>query len=220
MPLTLDHIFIFCEPHQAALPESIGLTPGSPNRHAGQGTANTRYFFENAYLELIWIENAAEAQSEITRPTGLWERSRWQNTGASPIGLAFRQDNPNESPPFETWPYRPVYLPAGMEIPIAANSTRLNEPLIFIVPGAIAPINYPADRGQPTKHKAGFRRLSRVEVDVHTPSDFSTVLNYIAEDPMIAIRKSAAPHATLEFDGAANGRGHSIAPDLPIILRG
>jgi hypothetical protein len=33
------------------------LTEGTPNIHPGQGTANRRFFFRNAMLELLWVND-------------------------------------------------------------------------------------------------------------------------------------------------------------------
>ena len=74
MHLSIDHIFIWTSkgaPEAEHLKE-FGLEEGSPNRHPGQGTACRRFFFHNAMLELLWIENETEVQSEAIRPTRLW----------------------------------------------------------------------------------------------------------------------------------------------------
>ncbi len=75
MPFELDHLLI-CTDEGAPAAEllvQVGLTEGSGNVHPGQGTANRRFFFHNLMLELLWVQDAAEAQSEVTRPTHLWE---------------------------------------------------------------------------------------------------------------------------------------------------
>ena len=51
---------------------------------------NACAFFDNAYLELLWRHDDDELQSDVVRPLGLWERVRWEDTGASPFGIAFR----------------------------------------------------------------------------------------------------------------------------------
>jgi glyoxalase-like protein len=66
MTYALDHVFVCCA---EGAPEAerlvrLGLTEGSPNTHPGQGTASRRFFFENAYLELIWVTDPREAQGE------------------------------------------------------------------------------------------------------------------------------------------------------------
>jgi hypothetical protein len=69
----IDHVLIFTS---VGAPEAepliaFGLTEGSRNRHPGQDTANLRFFFDNAMLELLWVESRDEAQSEgISRIVG------------------------------------------------------------------------------------------------------------------------------------------------------
>jgi Glyoxalase-like domain len=82
----LDHAFIACA---AGAPEAdallrLGFVEGSSNTHPGQGTANRRFFFDNFMLELLWISDPAEAQSERTRRTRLWERCEQRDVGANP----------------------------------------------------------------------------------------------------------------------------------------
>ena len=67
--MELDHVFVMCDvgaPEAAAL-HALGLREGSPNTHPGQGTACRRFFFGNAYLELVWVTDAAEAQAPARR---------------------------------------------------------------------------------------------------------------------------------------------------------
>jgi hypothetical protein len=107
MSFELDHLFIFCAegaPEGDALVR-LGLAEGAGNVHPGQGTANRRFFFRNAYLELLWVSDPAEARSPRSLPTRLYER--WEKRGrlASPFGLVFRPaaGTPPEPPPFATW---------------------------------------------------------------------------------------------------------------------
>ncbi len=65
MPFELDHFFICTDvgaPAAAAL-MALGFVEGAPNTHPGQGTANRRFFFDNAMLELLWVHDEAEAGS-------------------------------------------------------------------------------------------------------------------------------------------------------------
>lgn len=52
---------------------AFGLTEGTSNSHPEQGTANRRFFFPNAMLELLWVHDEHEAQSPLVAPTRLWE---------------------------------------------------------------------------------------------------------------------------------------------------
>jgi hypothetical protein len=56
----LDHIYCLCPAEAEVAARAlarIGLTEGSRNSHPGQGTACRRFFFENAYLELLWVSD-------------------------------------------------------------------------------------------------------------------------------------------------------------------
>lgn len=49
----IDHLFVCCAPGapEADTLVGLGFHEGSGNTHPGQGTANRRFFFRNAYLE-------------------------------------------------------------------------------------------------------------------------------------------------------------------------
>jgi glyoxalase-like protein len=75
---------------EAAVLLSLGLVEGSPNTHPGQGTACRRFFFANAYLELVFVVDEAEARAEPARATRLFERWSRRRKGASPFGIVLR----------------------------------------------------------------------------------------------------------------------------------
>jgi len=76
MAFEFDHLFIFTEVGAVIAEQliSFGLTEGSSNIHPGQGTANRRFFFHNAMLELLWVTNEAEAISPPIRRAHLQDR--------------------------------------------------------------------------------------------------------------------------------------------------
>ena len=153
MNLDLDHVFILCAagaPEARALTD-LGLIEGSSNRHPGQGTACRRFFFDSWYLELLWVEDAQEAQREPARRVGLWERWTGRASGGCPFGVILRPgpgapDSP--PPPFPAWSYQPVYFPAGLSIDVSSDASP-TEPLFFWLPFQ----RNPARLGlEPTKH--------------------------------------------------------------------
>ncbi len=84
---------------------------GLSNQHPGQGTANRRFAFANAMIELLWVSDAREAQSQSTSRTLLWERWSGRENNASPFGICLRPlDSQDTGPPFPAWEYRPAYL--------------------------------------------------------------------------------------------------------------
>ena len=133
----LDHVIFFCD---AGAPEADsllgrGLHEGPRNTHPGQGTVNRRFFFPNAYLEFLWVEQAAEAQSDAVRPTRLWERWSRRAEGDCPFGLVFRPGKRGAPGPISSWTYRPQYFPQGYAIEVALDIPA-NEPLLFYLPFA------------------------------------------------------------------------------------
>ncbi len=113
MRIELDHLFVCTAPGapEAEKLVQFRLHEGPPSQHAGQGTANRRFAFANAMIELLWVSDAREAQSQSTRRTLLWERWSGREDNASPFGICLRPvDSQDTGPPFPAWEYRPAYL--------------------------------------------------------------------------------------------------------------
>ena len=113
MQIELDHLFV-CTSVGAPEAERLvqfGLHEGPPNQHPGQGTACRRFSFANAMIELFWVSDAREAQSESTRRTLLWERWSGRQSDASPFGICVRPVRAQDAgSPFLAWEYRPAYF--------------------------------------------------------------------------------------------------------------
>lgn len=219
MPFALDHVFVFASvgAPEASRLLSLGLVEGSRNVHRGQGTANRRFFFQNAMLELIWVHDEREARSAAIAPTGLWERFHFRQTGASPFGICLRASDPAIAPlPFETWSYRPPYLRAGLEIPVA-RTLSFAEPMLFSSPFAIRPDASP-DRREPTDHTNGLREISRVRVTLADGTALSPSLRAIEQLGVAAFVGGREPLMELSFDGATKGESADLRPELPLLL--
>jgi hypothetical protein len=203
----LDHVFVLTSrgaPEADAL-VAHGFVEGAPNVHPGQGTACRRFFFGNAYLALLWVADEAEAAGEAVQAARLLERWRRRGTG-SPFGVALRPSSPEEPAPFRTWDYRPPWLADGA-IPVAANSERLDEPFLFVLPFGRRP------------ERPGTRReISRLvlESPVEAPSDEAIAL---AGHRDVEWRRAAVHGMILELDRAATGGTADLRPALPLQLR-
>jgi hypothetical protein len=156
----IDHVFICTSiggPEAQQLID-FGLIEGSRNHHPGQGTANRRVFFENAMLELLWVEDAEEARSEEVRRLGFWERWSQRALGASPFGICYRPTkDPTEPPPFESWTYRPQYAPISLAVSV--SSANSHQPLRFYLPYLRK-----ENRDEPCMHARNIRNLSSVVI--------------------------------------------------------
>lgn len=221
MPHELDHLLILATPGAPEAEQllALGLLEGAPNAHPGQGTANRRFFFHNAMLELIYVVDEAEARSPLVAPTRLWERARWRATAACPFGLCLRATD-GAAPPFATVDYRPPYLPDGVAIPIARGTLAI-EPLLFVNPlGRRPDAAPPAERlRQPIDHPLGARELTGVHVvsaGCELPSD---PLDAVRRLGLATFDQGAGHLLELTFDDGAQGRAADLRPGLPLTLR-
>jgi len=175
---------------------AFGLTEGTSNLHPGQGTANRRFFFYNAMLELMWVRDEREVRSPPIAPTRLWERWRYCFTGYSPFGICLRpsvQHAVSGRPatlPFTTWECRRPYLPPELRIDVATG-TAASEPLVFATPFSGRPDALPEERRQPLVHP-------KEVVEIESGND------HLAE---------------IEFDHGSQGQSADFRPLLPLRFR-
>ncbi|WP_317205894.1 VOC family protein [Janthinobacterium sp.] len=214
--MEIDHIFIRVKrgaPEAKAL-RQFGLTEGSPNTHTGQGTANRRFFFDNAFIELLWLEDAEAASSELTRPTLLLERLTPGADEVSPFGVCFRPSAQEaKSAPFPSWQYRPVYLPPGLAVDVA--SAPPSEPMWFFLAFGSRPDAAPALKRQPLQAAAGLGAISALRIVAPHTGDSAGV----AAMAGIALEEGAEHLLEISFDDAASGRSYDFRPRLPLVFK-
>jgi len=215
----LDHVFVCCAvgAPEADVLTRFGLKEGSPNTHLGQGTACRRFFFHNAYLELFWVADPQEAQSDAVRPTRLWDR--WINRGraACPFGIVLRPaaDAADPKPPFPTWAYRPCYLPPQIAIEIARD-TPLSEPAFFYLGfqrGRARVAQEPVTHGIPASEITGIR------IGTPAPGPRSAAAEAVQAAGLVAIHEADQFLMELTFDRATHGGSVDLRPTLPLVLR-
>jgi hypothetical protein len=214
--IELDHAFIGCRPGapEAEALLAQGFVEGSPNVHPGQGTANRRFFFGNFKLELIWVEDEAEARSERTARTRLWERCSRSHDAANPFGILFRSDGTPEPPPFATWPYHPAYLPAGLAIEFA-EGTSLEEPELIYLPF----VRGQRPSAEPTAHRLPLHRVRSLVAGVAARARLSPAALAVEQTGLVTYAPTSASQLTVVFEGT--DRPHvDLRPALPLILCG
>lgn len=220
MAFEFDHLFICTEVGavQASRLASFGLIEGSSNTHPGQGTANRRFFFHNAMLELLWIDHPEAAKSEPIHLTRLWERWRDRNTGACPFGLCLRSTDAAGTVAFSSWDYRPPYLPTTMSIAVGTNSDVLIEPMLFQTPFGQRPDSYPAEKSQPLEHAVGLREITRVELVSPAANNLSPEFQAVINTKQVKVRLGTAYCVELGFDQEQQGQQADFRPELPLIM--
>jgi hypothetical protein len=216
--LQLDHVFIMCA---AGAPEAValarlGLTEGSSNTHPGQGTACRRFFFQNQYLELLWVCDRDEALNEATQHTRLWERWSARQHGACPFGIVLRARDDRESQlPFPTLPYAPAYLPNEFKIAIAME-TPLTEPEFFVVrfPRGHAP----AAQG-PHPGAIRLKEVTNVRIGTRVARPFSLAARWAESSGLLSFERSDQYVLRMTFDRGVSGQGVDFRPELPLAFR-
>jgi hypothetical protein len=218
--MEIDHIFIFTHTPQEAAQRlrHFGLNEGSANQHPGQGTSCRRFFFENAYLELVWVSNEEEIKNPAIVKTRFWERAHSNESGYSPFGICFRKTSSNEQDLFvEAWQYAPSFVPRGQYACIAPNDAFPWEPMLFEFPfHQIKPLDYPWERKQPLIHPKGFKQITRAEFTLPTSLSLSDSLKKVISHSSIQIVEGHSYHVNIEFDYGVEGARENFLDALPL----
>jgi len=194
----IDHIFIFSNQHGEESDELIkfGLTEGSNRTHQGQGTTNRKFYFENFFLEILWVTSEQEIRSPITSITKLWERSQFLDNGYSRFGLCLANTTEIDSLFEESEIYQPSYLPDGMGINIITNQDSPYLPWTFRLP-------YRTKKKvmeEPIRHTNGIKSLTKVEFIIPTNFQKAGFVNSFDYQDFITFRSGEKLSLILEFD--------------------
>lgn len=216
MRIELDHLFI-CTAQGAPEAERLiqfGLREGLPNQHPGQGTANRRFAFSNAMIELLWVSHKNEAQNQDTKRTLLWERWSGRIDRACPFGICVRPFySQDTSPaPFVSWEYRPAYLPdplvmhigkAGIEEPMwvyLSFMRRLHREEQFI------------------EHPIGIREVTGLTLTTPVPLH-SQVSQKVIESGILKSQLGERALLEIEFDNNRGKERVDFRPHLPVVFQ-
>ena len=219
--MEIDHIFVCVAPKaiEAELLVDFGFSEGSANNHPGQGTANRRFFFDNAVLELLFLTDADEARSELTQPTMLYERLSSRSKTVSPFGICFRPADGDDSKkaPFPHWSYRPTYLPSHLSIAVA--DALIDEPMWFYLAFASRPDSSERCKNQPRKHANGISELSSIEITNPKTKELSTAAKIATSTPGVKLPSGESHLLGLGFNEEKQGLVRDFRPYLPLIIK-
>jgi len=220
-PVEVDHVFIFVQRQapEALVLEQFGLkrTP-RPTRHVGAGTASLSFLFENAYLELLWVEDEAEVKTQ----GHTWAlRADWRRTGASPFGLGLRRVNPALSAlPFPTVSHRAAWMRPGTEMAVATSSSDPMEPNIFVVPSYMALPAWLTPKVKPlTRHPVGLRALTGMKMLSPSTQAQSATMGALAQAGLVTFEYGPEYLLELTCDDGQGGKVLDVRPTLPLVLR-
>jgi glyoxalase-like protein len=221
MPCELDHIIVWTElgAPEAEMLLKFGFTEGTSNTHPGQGTANRRFFFHNAYLELLWVHDREEAKSNEALPARLLERWSGRARGSCPFGFCFRPEGETLSrAPFSAWEYRPPYLPDPHCILVGTNIDNLIEPMLFYLDLARRPDELPQAQRQRLEHAAGVEEITRVRLVSPHGDRLSLELQAVADSGLLSFGTGKEFLMEIRFDNGEEGQEADLRPALPLIF--
>ncbi|MEO0544732.1 MAG: VOC family protein [Pseudomonadota bacterium] len=194
MSIQLDHIFWMVPKedvtHVLGAIAEFGLRESYRRNHPGQGTSNVCYCFENAFLEILWLESEEEARSPTIERTKLADRATGQ---ANPFGIAWRGEAG-----LEMWDFRPPYLPGGISIPMAVASDDTALPLLFTFPGSKAPVDLPPERHGGMQVDAGLMRLEIASISAERGEGLEALAQSMEPEFQV---KRGEPSVTLSLMG-------------------
>jgi len=195
--MQIDHIFIFTQDGGKVADELVefGFTEGSSRVHIGQGTTNRKFYFEDFFLEILWVHNEDEIKSEATKHTGLWKRAQLQPS-ISPFGLCLVHTDETNRLFENAFQYQPAYFPTGLKIDVLNHQDNLHLPWTFRLPFKGPKKN----NSEPKNHRNKIQQLTLAEFDIVNFDKSNDYLKIFSEEENIQFRSSENHHLTLTFD--------------------
>jgi hypothetical protein len=206
----IHHIFIFTDPKGEAADELVnfGLIEGSGRVHPGQGTANRKFYFDNFFLEILWVDKQEEFNHDLIKSTGLCQRANHQLNSHSPFGLCLANEPTTDSLFASAYQYQPDYFPVGMTINVVTNDLCPQLPWTFRLPFK----DQQKQDAEPRNHLNGLSVLTKAEFEYQTnDSDCeNNYLDHFTRQSTIQFIKSNRFWLTLEFDNHRQGLTKNI----------
>jgi len=224
--LELDHFYIVVQPPASRAADALRLAgivvDTAIRHHDGQGTASMAAFFENAYLELFWVDSATAVDSAHRSDVADFRRAtNWRESGASPfgVGLHFVAGSAADLPVPARREAAP-HLGPNMFYLLLRQADESQAADIFVVP-ATAAVTQWLDRFRGRRpnlfaHPLGARRITRVLLH-GAPANRPRAMDL--DLGSLGFQVASTQYAIVEFDGARQGREWDLRPALPLVLR-
>lgn len=216
----LDHVFLCTTKPEIAVESLVlsGLQVGAKESHPGQGTANTVFFFDNAYFELLWAVAEHKTKNKQIKELNLWERT---HSKGCPFGIAFRFHNSESSKtiPFETWGYEAPWLPPDAVIPILTPKNRPKQPLLLISLVAQRPADLPLENRPPLNQIGKSRQITHITIYTPKPNKIPDGAKILLKSGVFTWSSSKDYFMELELDSRREGKTNNFRPNLPLAIK-
>lgn len=224
-PLAFDHLWIAVSrdaPERAALERAGFVISPDVNHHDGQGTASITVEFDNAFLELIWVDPGVRVSPGLERVAQKFSlRSAWRTSHWSPFGVGLRRAGGGAAEPLPVPSYAVTgaWMPAGSSIEMLTPRDDSVSPSFFVSPAALTDTAAQAARGARFHHRNGVHRVTAVRL--LTPAGYRPIsaLEYLENTGVL--QTATADQWTIEmtFDGGVRHIQQDLRPALPLIVR-
>jgi len=224
----IDHIFFFSDGFapELAYTEQHGFNAWPfPNTHTGQGTTGRYIYFDNVYVEYLWVDDADAAEANIPRARSDFNaRNTWRNDpSVSPFGIGLRDRREGEPRAFETSTYTAEWMNGGFDLFPAENAGDITEPWVFFLPDAITgnPRDNFSGRGLTRlDHPNGARVVTAVTLVLPHGQEPSRTLRTLEADGLITIEHGDEHRMEIELDNGAQGETADMRDrGMPVIFR-
>jgi hypothetical protein len=221
----LDHVYIVVQPGGAkeiAALESAGFNVAPPRQHDGEGTTSVAAMFDNAYVELMWLDSTLSVTAEHAASAQQFrDAAAWRVSRHSPFGIGLRR-LPGETGDF---PF-PVKRESAPWIDSVAAYEILNQPGdslavdLFVVPHAAAVPNWIEGlrkrAPQRLTHPGGGHRITAVRLHAPIEQQPSTIQRLGLAH--VDARTAAEPLLEIYIDGGIKQSRTDLRPALPVVV--
>ncbi|HAS38860.1 MAG TPA: hypothetical protein DCS93_00205 [Microscillaceae bacterium] len=213
--IEIDHLFIFSntQGNEANQLVSFGLKEGSQRVHPGQGTINRKFYFENFFLEILWVHNEVEIRSSLTEPTKLWKRAEFTTNDYARFGLCLANTGDTDAIFTNSDIYQPEFFPEGMSINFIAHEEAPHLPWTFRLPmkGNTQP------KDEPRQHSNHLKKLTKATFGVDFTKINPDFIHQFENAPMVNFTENTYPYLWLEFDHHQQGQSKNFQ-DLALTI--
>ena len=221
--IELNHVWVMVSsnaPERAALTRAGFLISRDVNRHDGQGTASITVEFENAFLELIWLDSTVSVAPGMERGAEKFrQRMLWRSSGWCPIGVGLRRTtSSNDALPFPTWSWTAEWMPKGSKMEMLTPRDDTRSPALFIAPEALTNPAEQAARSSLYHHPIGVHRMTALRLI--SPKTYQPIapLTYLQAQHVLSLKAGDQWVLELTFDDGKRKKSKDLRPDLPILI--
>ncbi|HEX6627837.1 MAG TPA: hypothetical protein VF105_07780 [Gemmatimonadaceae bacterium] len=221
----LDHVYVIVQPggvSEIAALKSAGLQVAPPHQHDGEGTTSVAALFDNAYIELMWLDSTLSVTPEHAESVAQFRQAAdWRVSRHSPFGIGLRR-LPGETKEFAF----PIKRESAPWIDSVAAYEILNQPAdslavdLFVVPCAAAVPSWVerARKRSPQwfSHPGGGHEITAVRL-LGTIEQLPSKLSVI-RPARIETRTAAEPLLEIYIDGGGKKSRTDLRPALPVVV--